>query len=171
MSPESIFRVFDTGKMIVNKFSNKINNLSFLLESCISRFLKVTEEWVQKMWYNAVLLSYKKQWIHEILRQMNGTRKYYPEWANSITKEHTNVDALTDKWILAQKLGIFKIQFTDYEMLKKKEDQSVDASVLLSRRGNKILTGRNMETKCGAESEGKAIQTLPHLGIHPIYSY
>jgi hypothetical protein len=81
------------------------------------------------------------------------------------------VDALTDKWILAQKLGIFKIQFTDYEMLKKKEDQSVDASVLLSRRGNKILTGRNMETKCGAESEGKAIQTLPHLGIHPIYSY
>jgi hypothetical protein len=61
MSPESIFRVFDTGKMIVNKFSNKINNLSFLLESCISRFLKVTEEWVQKMWYNAVLLSYKKQ--------------------------------------------------------------------------------------------------------------
>ena len=51
--------------------------------------------------------------------------------------------------------------------LKKKEDQSVDASVLL-RRGNKILTGGNMETKCGAETEGKAIQRLPHLGIHPI---
>jgi hypothetical protein len=28
--------------------------------------------------------------------------------------------------------------------LKKKEDQSVDASVL--RKGNKILTGANMET-------------------------
>jgi hypothetical protein len=27
------------------------------------------------------------------------------------------------------------------------------------------------ETKCGAETEGKAIQRLPHLGIHPIYSY
>ena len=38
----------------------------------------------------------------------------------------------------------------------KKEDQSVDALVLL-RRGNKILTGGNMETKCGAETEGKAI--------------
>ena len=25
-----------------------------------------------------------------------------------------------------------------------------------------------METKCGAETEGKAIQRLPHLGIHPI---
>jgi hypothetical protein len=53
---------------------------------------------------------------------------------------------------------------------KKKEDQSVDASVLLKRR-NKILTEGNMHTKCGAETEGKAIQRLPHLGIHPIYSH
>jgi hypothetical protein len=52
---------------------------------------------------------------------------------------------------------------------KKKEDQSGNASVLL-RRGNKILTGANMEGKCGAETEGKAIQRLPHLGIYPIYS-
>jgi hypothetical protein len=53
---------------------------------------------------------------------------------------------------------------------KKKEDQSVDVSVLL-RRVNKILTGGNIETKCGAETEGKAIQRLPHLGIHPICSH
>jgi hypothetical protein len=53
---------------------------------------------------------------------------------------------------------------------KRKEDQSVDASVLL-RRGNKILTGGNMETKYGAETEGNAIQRLPHLGTHPIYSH
>jgi hypothetical protein len=53
----------------------------------------------------------------------------------------------------------------------KKEDQSVDASVLL-RRGNKILTGGNMNTKCGVETEGKAMQRLPHLGIfHSIYSH
>jgi hypothetical protein len=39
--------------------------------------------------------------------------------------------------------------------LKKKEDQSVGASVLL-RKGNKILTGANTETKCRAETEGKA---------------
>jgi hypothetical protein len=51
--------------------------------------------------------------------------------------------------------------------LKKKEDQSVDASVLL-RRGNKLLKGGNMETKCGAMTEGKAIQRLPHLEIHTI---
>ena len=48
--------------------------------------------------------------------------------------------AVTDKWILAQKLRILKIQFTDHMKLKKKEDQSIDASVLL-RRGNKILMG------------------------------
>ena len=27
-----------------------------------------------------------------------------------------------------------------------------------------------METKCGAETEGKDIQRLPHLEIHPIHS-
>jgi hypothetical protein len=61
------------------------------------------------------------------------------------------------------------IQFIDHMKLKKKENQSVDASVVLSR-GNKILTGGNMEIKCGAETERKAIQRLPHLRNHPIYS-
>jgi hypothetical protein len=51
--------------------------------------------------------------------------------------------------------------------LKKKEDQSVGASVLL-RKKNKILRGANTETKSGEETEGKAIQRLPHLGIHPM---
>jgi hypothetical protein len=72
--------------------------------------------------------------------------------------------------ILAQKFGIPKIQFTDHIELKKKKDQSLNASVLL-KRVNKILTEGNMETKCGAETEGKAIQRLPHLGIHPVYSH
>jgi hypothetical protein len=54
--------------------------------------------------------------------------------------------------------------------LKKKADQSVDASVLV-RRGNKILMGGNTETKCGSETEEKAIQRLSDLGIHPIYSH
>jgi hypothetical protein len=54
--------------------------------------------------------------------------------------------------------------------LKKKKEQSVDALVLL-RRGNKILKGGNMETKCGTETEEKAIQRLSHLGIHPTYRH
>jgi hypothetical protein len=48
----------------------------------------------------------------------------------------------------------------------KEEDQSLDASVL--RTGNKIFTARNTETNCGAETEGKSIQKLFPLGIHPI---
>ena len=41
-------------------------------------------------------------------------------------------------------------------MKLKKEDQNVDASVLL-RRGDKILPRGNMETKCEVETEGKTI--------------
>jgi hypothetical protein len=52
--------------------------------------------------------------------------------------------------------------------LKKKEHQSVDTSVLL-RKGNKIPMGGDTETEYGAESEGKIILRLPHLGIHPTY--
>ena len=64
---------------------------------------------------------------------MDGTRKY-PEGGISVPKEHTWY-ALTNKWILAQKLQISKIQFPDHMQLKK-EDQSVCVSILL-RRGIK----------------------------------
>jgi hypothetical protein len=52
----------------------------------------------------------------------------------------------------------------------KKEDQSVDTSFLL-RMGNKILMEGVTETKYGAEKEGRTIQRLPHLGIHPIFNH
>ena len=54
--------------------------------------------------------------------------------------------------------------------LKKKEDQSVDTSILL-RRENKIPMERVTETKCGAETEGMTLQRLPHLGSHAIYNH
>ena len=100
---------------------------------------------------------------------MNGTRKYHPEWGSPITIEHTWY-ALTDKWIFIQKLRVPKISFTDLMKLKKKEGQSVGTSLFFRKR-NKILKGANMKTNCRAETEGKAIQWLSHLGIHPIYSY
>jgi hypothetical protein len=50
---------------------------------------------------------------------------------------------------------------------KKREIQNVDASGIL-RSLNRIFTGGNVETKCGAETEGNATQRVPHLGIHPI---
>jgi hypothetical protein len=54
--------------------------------------------------------------------------------------------------------------------LKKKEDKSVDTSILL-RRVNKIPMEGVTETNYGAETEGMTNQRLPHLGIHPIYNH
>ena len=54
--------------------------------------------------------------------------------------------------------------------LKKKEDQSVD-TLLLLRMGNKIPMEKITDTKFRAETEGKTIQRLPHLGIYPINNH
>jgi hypothetical protein len=54
--------------------------------------------------------------------------------------------------------------------LKKKEDQRVDTSFLL-RMGNKMPMEGVTETEFGAETERRAIQTLPHPGIHPINNH
>jgi hypothetical protein len=67
-------------------------------------------------------------------------------FSSSFTEEHT-WHALTDKWILAQKLRI------------------------LLTRGNKIPMEGVTETKLGAKTEGTTIQRLPHLGIHPINNH
>jgi hypothetical protein len=50
--------------------------------------------------------------------------------------------------------------------LKKKEGQSVDTSIL-HRRGNKVPIDEVTETKFRAETEGRTIQRVPHLGIPP----
>ena len=55
--------------------------------------------------HNGILLSYQKQWLYEIHRQMDGTGKYHPEWGNPITEKHTWY-ALIDKWILAHMLEL-----------------------------------------------------------------
>jgi hypothetical protein len=54
--------------------------------------------------------------------------------------------------------------------LKMKEDQSVDTSFLLGM-GNKIPMEGVTETKFGADMEGRTIQRLPHMGIHPIKNH
>jgi hypothetical protein len=99
---------------------------------------------------------------------MDGSGGYHRRWGNPITKEHTWY-ALIDKWILAQKLRIPKIQFAKHMKLKKKEDQSVGTSILL-RSGNKIPM-EVTETKFRAETEGMTIKRLPHLGNHPINNH
>jgi hypothetical protein len=54
--------------------------------------------------------------------------------------------------------------------LKKKEDQSVHNSFLL-RRGNKIPMEGIIEKFFRDEMEGRNVQRLPHLGIHPINNH
>ena len=80
---------------------------------------------------------------------------YHPWCGNPITKEGIRY-VLTDKWILAQKLRIPKIQFAKHKKIKKKEDQCVDTSFLL-RIGNKIPMKGVTETKFGAETKGWTI--------------
>jgi hypothetical protein len=55
-----------------------------------------------------------------------------------------------------EKLGIFKMQFTNHLILKKKEDHSVDTSIYLIR-GKQNTRERVTETKCGVETEERTI--------------
>ena len=84
---------------------------------------------------------------------------------NKSQKEFTWYE-LTDKWILAQKLTIPKIQFARHMKFRKKEDQSVDTLIFL-RRWNKIHMGGVTETYFGSDT----IQILPHLRIYPIKNH
>ena len=54
--------------------------------------------------------------------------------------------------------------------LKKKEDQSVNTSIILRMQNNVSMEGVT-ETKFGAKMEGKTIHRLTHLGINPIISH
>ena len=51
---------------------------------------------------------------------MDGVGEHHPKRGNPVSKDHSWY-ALTDKWILAQKLRIPKTQFT-YQMMSKKEE-------------------------------------------------
>jgi len=54
--------------------------------------------------------------------------------------------------------------------LNKKEDQNVDASLLL-RQKKKILMEGSTGTKSRAWTGERVIQKLPHLGIHSMCSH
>jgi hypothetical protein len=69
--------------------------------------------------------------------------------------------------MLAQKLGIPKIQFTKHMKLKKKEDQSVILQSFLE--GGTKCPWKELQRQIVEQRLKKiTIQRLPHLGIHPI---
>jgi hypothetical protein len=80
--------------------------------------------------------------------------------------KHIFVNKHFPSGILAQKLRIPNIHFTEQMKLKKQKDQGMDIPVL-PRTGNKIPTGGDTETKCGTETEGRTIQRLPTWGSIP----
>jgi hypothetical protein len=90
---------------------------------------------------------------------MDGSGGYHSEQGNPITKEHT-LYALTNKWILAEKLRIPKIQFTK-QIKFKKEGQNMDTLFLLRMR-NRIPMEGFTERKFRAEMERRTLQRLPH---------
>ena len=65
---------------------------------------------------------------------MDGIRKCHPEQSNPITKEHKWY-ALTNKQMLAQKLKMNKLQFTQLRKLKKKDLS--DGALVPLRKGTK----------------------------------
>lgn len=68
-----------------------------------------------------------------------------------LQKEQTGY-VLTDKWIVAKKFGIPTIKLTDHMKYKKKENQSVDVSDLLTMV-NKIIMGGRGRNDSGREGE------------------
>jgi hypothetical protein len=128
-----------------------------------------TEEWIQKMWCIYTMEYYSAIKNNGFMKFLGKCMDLEDIILSEVTKELTSY-ALTDKWILAQKLRIPMIQFAKHMKLKKKEEQSVDTLVLL-KMGNKTPKEGVTETKFRAETEGRTIQRLPFLVIHPINNH
>ena len=54
---------------------------------------------------------------------------------------------------------------------KKNEDQSVNASSVLLRMGNKIIIEGIVGASVKQRLKERLSSDLPHLGIHPIYRH
>ena len=114
--------------------------------------------------HNGVLLGYWKQWLHEILRQIDRTRKYHPEWGNPVTKEHIWF-VLTEKWILAPKFRIPKIQFIDHMKLKKKTKVWVLQSFL--EKGTKYSVEQIWRQSAQQKLKERSTRDCPTWGFIP----
>ena len=79
-----------------------------------------------------------------------------------MTKEHTCY-ALTDKWMLAQKLKINKLQFIEHRKLKKK-DQSGGALVFL-RKGTKYSQKQLWRQSVGHRLKERPSRDCPTWGF------
>jgi hypothetical protein len=85
--------------------------------------------------YNTTqLLRRSLSWF---FRQMDGARKYHPEWGNPDPKGHAWY-VLTNKWILTKKYRIPRIQPTELKKVNKLNCPSEGTSVSLGRERKAI---------------------------------
>jgi hypothetical protein len=93
-----------------------------------------TEEWIQKIWYIYTMEYYSAMKNNKFMKFLGKWMDLEDIILSEVTQSQENTH---DKWILAQKLRIPKIQFAKHVKLKKREDQSVD-TLLFLRTVNKI---------------------------------
>jgi hypothetical protein len=89
-----------------------------------------TEEWIPKIWYIYTMEYYSAIKKNEFLKFLGKWMDLEGIILSEETQSQKNTHALTDKWILAQKPRIPKIQFAKFMKLKK-GDKSVDTLFLL----------------------------------------
>jgi len=118
------------------------------------------KEWRQKIWY-----SYTMEYYSTIKKNDFMKMKFLHEWMKleniilsvvSQTQKNHKWYALTDKWILAQKL---RLPYWLSIWSSRRTTKMWMLQYFLEGR-TKIFIRVNMETKLGAQTEGKAIQRL-----------
>jgi hypothetical protein len=86
------------------------------------------------MWYIYTMEYYSAIKKNEFMKFLGKWMELENIILSEVTQSQNTCYVLTDKWILAQKLRVLKIQFTDHNL--KKEDKRMDSSVLL-KMGNR----------------------------------
>ena len=83
-----------------------------------------TEEWIQKMLYIYTIEYYSTIKNNDIMTFLGKWLELENILSEVTQSQNHSLVCNTDKRILDQKLGIFKIQFSKHMKLKKREDQS-----------------------------------------------
>jgi hypothetical protein len=104
---------------------------------------------------NVVHLPHGKARAPWTLQEMDGTRKYHPEWGNPDPKVHTWY-ILTYKWLLVIMYRIPTTHSTGGNKLNKKDSPSQDAWVSL-RNGDRIIIGNRRRENWVREGMGCGI--------------
>ena len=91
--------------------------LFIIARSCKEHRCPSTEEWIQKLWYIYSMEYYSAINNNEFMKFLGKWMELESVLLSKVTQSQKNT--LTNKQILAQKLKIHKLQFTQHRKLKK----------------------------------------------------